>query len=317
LNCVSQIDWFNLPAWALEDDAIRVVVAPLLGAKIVSLFDKRCGHEWLVAPRRPYRPLAYASVFVDQDMSGWDEMFPTIDACSYPLSGAYAGARLPDHGEVWSLPWQVEGVEPCALALGVDGIALSYRLHRRLVLAALGEIRLEYHLENTGAAAFVYLWTAHPQFAAGEHTAILLPDGTDQVLNVIPGAVWGDAGEVYPWSRARSKDGRAWELDRVRSADNHDCRKFYLPPESPAAWASLVDRRLGCSVRMEWSPGELPYLGIWVDEGAYNPVPVVALEPSNGYYDSLAAAVHHRRLGSIDPGASHTWSLVVRLQAQP
>jgi hypothetical protein len=317
LSQVSQIEWHAQAAWKLEDDSVRVVVAPALGAKIVSLFDKRCGCEWLVAPRSPYRPLAYASAFIDQDMSGWDEMFPTINACGYPLSGAYAGARLPDHGEVWSLPWQVEGVERQAVALGVDGIALPYRLHRRLELSAPGVLRFEYRLENTGAAAFAYLWAAHPQFAAGEHTVILLPDGTDRVVNVISGPVWGDAGDVYPWSRARSKDGRAWELDRVRSADRHDCRKFYLPPESPAAWAGLVDRRLGCALCMEWSPGELPYLGIWVDEGAYNLIPVVALEPSNGYYDSLADAVRNRRAASIEPGAAHTWALTVRLQSQP
>jgi len=55
---------------------------------------------------RPFKPVAYGAVFVDQDMSGWDEMFPTINACTYPAPSPYAGITLPDHGEVWVLPWE-------------------------------------------------------------------------------------------------------------------------------------------------------------------------------------------------------------------
>lgn len=308
-------EWHAQPAWALEDEAARVVIVPSLGAKIVSIYDKRLSFEWLVGPQRPLQPVIYGSSFVAQDMSGWDEMFPTINACDYPLPGEYAGGFLPDHGEVWSLPWQVESQEAAGLVLRVDGVALPYCLRRRAALVSPGVLLLEYQLENTGIAPFAYLWAAHPQYVAGEHTAIVLPESATQVINVLPGEVWGAAGERYPWPHPRSKDGRLWELERIRSADNHDCRKFYLPPESPIPWAALVNQHLGCSLRMEWSPAELPYLGIWVDEGTYNPQAVVALEPSNGYYDSLDVAIRNRRVSIIEGGTRHAWSLVVRFGA--
>jgi galactose mutarotase-like enzyme len=313
MNHIYPTEWHAQPAWALEDEAVRVVIVPSLGAKIVSLFDKRHSFEWLVGPQRPLKPVIYGSSFIAQDMSGWDEMFPTINACDYPIPGDYAGQFLPDHGEVWSLPWQVESHDDNASVLRVDGVALPYRLTRRATLLSPGVILLEYRLENTGSASFAWLWAAHPQFVAGEHTAIVLPESATQVVNVIQGEVWGAAGERYPWPHPRSKDGRSWELERVRPADSHDCRKFYLPPESPVSLAAVVNRHLGCSLRMEWSPEELPYLGIWVDEGTYNPQPVVALEPSNGYYDSLQAAVANQRVGRIQPGGRQSWSLVVRM----
>ena len=68
-------------------------------------------------PGRLVRPAAYGATFVEQDMAGWDEMFPTILACAYPGPGPHHGAALPDHGEAWSLPWEVTQTAGEALML--------------------------------------------------------------------------------------------------------------------------------------------------------------------------------------------------------
>ena len=75
---ISKTVWHNFPACALENEALRVVIVPDLGAKIVSLYDKTHQREWLVPPIRPVRQTAYGDDFVSQDMCGWDEMMPTI-----------------------------------------------------------------------------------------------------------------------------------------------------------------------------------------------------------------------------------------------
>ncbi len=305
--------WHGLDAWALESEVLRVVVVPELGAKIVSLFDKRAGHEWLVGPMRSPKNVPYAASFTDQDMSGWDEMFPTIDACEYPASGPYYGRPLPDHGEVWSLPWQMGNSEPGTILLTVEGRAIPYRLQRKISFTKPATVQLAYELENNGSERLNFLWAAHPQFVAGAHTAVVLPDSIDEVVNVLPSDTWGAEGQRFTWPRAISADGKTWQLDRIRSATHKDCRKFYLPPENPVAWAALVDHRRGCSLRVEWSSKELPYLGIWVDEGKYNSLPAVALEPSNGYYDSLARAYKNQRAAICYPGSKQNWTLSIVL----
>ncbi len=109
----------------LESDFIRTAVVPEMGAKLVSLFDKRTQREWLVAPGlRPLQKVAYGANFVEQDMSGWDEMFPTIVACDYPVPGERFGTPLPDHGEVWPLSWRLEPTSPDSLRTSVEGKAL-------------------------------------------------------------------------------------------------------------------------------------------------------------------------------------------------
>src|SRR5271156_6921865 len=101
----THVDSFQ--AVALTNDAIRVVVIPGLGGKIISLQSRDSGREWLW--RNPYLPLrkppANPLNFGLFDAGGWDEVFPTVDPCRVPDS-AWGNRTLTDHGELWYRPWQ-------------------------------------------------------------------------------------------------------------------------------------------------------------------------------------------------------------------
>ena len=66
-------------------------------------------------------------------------------------------------------------------------------------------------------------------------------------------------------------------------------------------------------LRLDWNSAEVPYLGIWVDEGALNHTTVTALEPTTGFYDSLAVAWEKKEVTLLGPGATCTWTLTVRV----
>jgi galactose mutarotase-like enzyme len=304
--------WRGVPAWLLESTALRVVLLPGLGAKIVSIFDRRAGYEWLVGPgSRPLRPVSYAAVFVDQDMSGWDEMFPTIDACSYPVEGAYGGRQLPDHGEAWTLCWETDRADHGCVTMSSRGKALPYRLERTVSFMEVDRLKLSYILTNLGEQPFIYLWAAHPQFTGLASARVVLPPEVCQVVNVMNHPVWGAPGTRYTWPEATTPDGTTWRLDHCRPVTHHACRKFYIPPETPIGWAGIEDPQSGCSIHLEWDPLQVPYLGIWVDEGVYNTAPTIALEPSTAYYDSLALAYQLGLYPVLAPGEHREWSLTV------
>jgi galactose mutarotase-like enzyme len=305
MTAIMTTTWYGFPALMLESGEMRVIIVPDLGAKIVSIYDKAHRHEWLVPPMRPLKQTAYGADFVSQDMSGWDEMMPTIVSCTVQ------GVHLPDHGEVWSVPWQVESLVG-EVSVSVESRLLPYRLKRSAVLSAPDCLELRYTLTHTGAMAIHYLWAAHPQFAADAHTRIVLPAEVTQVLNVVAGdAIWGDAGKQHSWPAAQGADGQLVNLNRVRPAQQHACRKFYIPPEQTVSSASLVQEEPGCELRLTWSAVELPYLGLWVDEGVYNANPVAAPEPSTGYYDSLERAIDHGKVTILEPGEEKNWTLKV------
>lgn len=308
---LEQVSWHGQAAWKFENDTVRVVVVPELGAKLVSLFDKRSGREWLVGPGlRPFGHVPYGANFVDQDMSGWDEMFPTIVACDYPVPGPKEGTPLPDHGEVWPLSWTVEAAGAEALRLAVRGVGLDYELARELRFAAPDTLQMHYEVRNLESERIAYLWSAHPQFACGDEARIVLPPAITAVHNALPVEWgWGEPEARLAWPLTEQQV----RLDAVGPPNRQAARKFFVPPQTAVSWAGLVRRPAGDWLRLDWDARALPYLGIWVDEGCISSESVVALEPMTGYYDSLVTAWQKKRVALIKPGEMQSWDLFVRL----
>lgn len=307
--------WHNLPAITLETAALRVIVVPIKGGKIVSIYDKAADHEWMVPPLpgRPFELVAYGSAFIKQDMSGWDECFPTIDACNYSVSGPYHSRLLPDHGEVWSLPWHVKSATDDALTLYVSGRALPYSFQRRIQVVDQQTLRLEYQVTNIGNAPFYTLWAAHPQFMTTRQTQIVLPPAVHEIVNVYQTPEWGAIGKKHRWPQATMSNGNAYDLSRIGPVDLKRARKFYVPADVPVDWVALQQPDKQTALRLSWDGEKVPYLGMWVDEGAISSYAVVALEPSTGYYDHLGQAIANETAPQLQPNDSLTWYLDVEL----
>ncbi len=307
-------EWLGQPALALETDALRFVTVPTMGAKIVSLLDKHAQREWLIQPiGRAFKPAAYGSSFVDQDMSGWDEMFPTINACAYPVEGSYKGHLLPDHGEVWSLPWAIDDITNSSIRLSTLGRVLPYRLIRQVEATNNHRLRLTFKVINTGTEPLIALWAAHPQFAVTGETHIRLPATVKQVVNVHETPDWGAVGTVHSWPSAQSQRGEHQRLTQVGTPNLKNCRKFYLPENHLTDWAALQQGDNGAWVRLSWHVEQVPYLGIWVDEGAFNTASTVALEPSTGFYDKLDFAWENQRVMHLRPDQPFQWTLDIEI----
>lgn len=314
-SSIRQSEWHGQEAWVLENEVLLTIVVPCIGAKIVSLFDKRTGNEWLVgAGERPFQPVPYAANFVEQDMSGWDEMFPTITACAHPAPGEEQGVALPDHGEVWPLPWALESSETGSLRFSVQGVALPYRLTRTLSYSHYDTLQMTYNVKNIGQPPMPYIWAAHPQFICGDSAKIMLPASVTEVCNVLPPEWgWGELETRHVWGETAVINGVKRQSDITGPAALKQIRKFFVLPDEPVNWAGLVRQEANDWLRFDWDASLIPYLGIWVDEGVVNSSSVMAFEPMTGFYDSLAVAWEKKRVATLAPGEIKSWTLSVRL----
>jgi len=135
-------------ALTVDNGVIAFTIVPELGAKIASIRDHRNGREWLwTNPDLGYRRLPPDASYVrDADTGGWDECFPTVAPCPYP-SAPKRGLPLPDHGEIWSRPWQTQVARtPTAVTIEsiVYGAILPYTFERHItVTAGAPMLRLE------------------------------------------------------------------------------------------------------------------------------------------------------------------------------
>jgi galactose mutarotase-like enzyme len=287
----------------LANAQVRVGVIPALGAKVDSLVHLPTGREWLLAPAGglPERH-EYGSAFTGTVLCGWDEMLPTIDPCRYPAE-PYADVELPDHGEVWALPWRVAQSSATSVTCVVEGRALPYRLRRSVSLDGPA-ITMSYTLEADGDAELALLWSPHPQFTVRPGTTLRLPATVDHLTAVVQ-APHGDSARRIPVGGSG--------LDCTRIVPAGEDLMLYLQPEARASWAELRDPD-GCSLRMSWDSERLPYLAVWMDHGRYSPA-VVCPEPMTGFYDHLGRAYHDGKILVVTPGRPAQWSVRVTLSS--
>lgn len=291
----------SLASVVIETEKVRIETVPQLGAKLVSLFYKPAGKEWLVDSVHPRLNLMeYGDSFGDGDMSGWDECFPTVDACRMG-DHEHGDLYLPDHGEVWSLPWDFlmdEGRVQCSVA----GRRLPYKLTRLTEFTDVDTVRLSYKAENLGSASFPFMWVAHPQFGITEPTRVLLPGSMGNLACVYGGTDENDGSEFALPDR--------WILN---AETNGTGKKYYCPHPVTEGWSGLMGEVSRNYITVTAASSKVPFWGIWIDQGLFNTRSVVALEPSIGYYDSLERAVANGTAVELNPGESFEWELILSL----
>ena len=164
----------------------------------------------------------------------------------------------------------------------------AYRLTRTAGFAAPDALRLRYTLTILAAPDALCLGRAPPDRELGWTARSSFRPGVTEVINTIPES-WGwgppetrfDWPERWPW-------GRGVRLDKVGPPELRKGRKLFAMPRVRPSWAAVLRRESGHWLRFEWNPSEIPYLGLWVDEGALNHESVAAPEPTTGWYDDLA-----------------------------
>ena len=312
-----RIDWEGFEAHQIESRALKVVTIPQIGGKIVSLFDKRSNHEWLVSPRRPLRPAPGDSSFSDYDLSGWDEMFPTITACEF-VDAEGTGTSLPDHGELWTQEWATTAVDDTSVTMRVSGIYQPYILERRMEITDADQLCLSYRLMSQAAHPFPFIWAAHPLFRAFPESRLSFTPVLSEMVLVSPLPQIGfQQGQKISLSVVSHETGEQIDILNVgQSALNHS-RKLYLPQDVRLQSVRIEHPHRNTALDLSWAGDSVRYFGLWIDEGTHSSDYVLAPEPCSGYYDDLGQAHAHKTTSVIQPGEMLTWMLQLQFTHLP
>ena len=303
----------------LQNECLRVRVIPQLGCKIVEIYDLENDHEWLWSDKsRPIKAANYGDQYDLYDISGFDECFPNIGISQDPKK---IGVTLPDHGEIWSLPWDVTQEEN-----GVSATVLvklfDYRFFRRLSLKS-NKLVIEYSVSNIGDSEITYMWSAHPLFAIDENMKIEITGNPKMSKEFGFGGRIGPDGDnwyeghlsEHVWPSVVGADGRVSDMSEV-SLDKVLTDKVVL--DAPVdGLVSLKKLSSGRSLTMKFSPLELPFLGICYNFGAWpltgEPATWVALEPTTGKTDRLDECTKLDCARVLAPKSNANWSLEIEL----
>ncbi|HKQ12465.1 MAG TPA: hypothetical protein VJT80_03475 [Steroidobacteraceae bacterium] len=313
----------RFPTIELGNDLIGCTVLPELGAKILSLRDLRNGREWLwTSDRLPLARQPYGVSYIEKaDTGGWDECFPTVAACQYPLEPG-RGRAVPDHGDLWCQAWSSDvrrHAECIQLVTSCRAVSLPCKFTRTLSLSDdNSRVHLHYSVRNEGTQAVAFIWSAHPLLSIEPGMRLEFPmSATFNVYSATPATTLpGNAGLRWPISVRRNAHSIA--LDPLPGPDAGIAFKIWSDPLREG-WTRLVARN--GALRMRFDVGEIPQIALWLNAGGWTgtggePYYNLALEPCIGAQDSLAEAVSlYDRYAMLYPEQVREWALTVELEA--
>jgi len=318
---ISATRYKDQSAVTLETERLRAQFLPGIGAKLCSLIAKPQGQqreiELLVQrPSPAYRLQPYGGIYVDGECSGLDDMFPTIDVCHYE-GHPWQGTVLPDHGEVWSLPWAYE-IDSAhdQLQLSVHGVRLPYRLEKTISFSDDCTLRMDYTLHNLSPFDMDFLWAAHPMFVMDEGSQVILPNGADRVALVFQAnGNLGRYGDELVWPVATLSDGQQRDLSVMAPKSSARAAKFYVKGRLPEGWCQLTYPARGLALTLRFPVEQVPYLGILSNEGGWDDLYNIFLEPTTSSFDRPDVARLRGECAQVKAGQQYRWYLSISVDA--
>jgi len=267
---VKESSFRGLKAILMESDALKLTILPERGANIISMYDKKTNREWVWQnPSFNYRKPKYDDSFLDYDMSGYDDCFPTIgkEKCfAYP----WKDIVMPDHGEVWSLPWKYR-FEKGKVLLNVHGIRFPYVLEKQVALdEKCSAVTLCYRVTNFSPMDMPVIWCGHYMSAVTPGMEAFFPGDVEFTK------------DLKPWS-LEHHDQLSWI--KFGKPETKVVAK-YFSKELSGGFAGFYDPVTKDYLLYTFSTKQLPYVGLWINQCGF-PLPEseyynAGLEPTNG-----------------------------------
>ncbi len=310
---ISHATWGEWPSIKLSTDAAELEVVGEVGARVVSLRDKRRDREWLLQgqPPKELEQMAWAEesvVFGGRESFGWDECLPTTSLCADPL--APGGPDLRDHGDQWGRGAYLTLDEARGAVEHTWSVPRwDYRMHRRLSFEDEQSLLAEYAVVSHANEPLPMSWAQHGVLALEPGCRIDLPGVTRVVSSTTMGI---DLPVESTWPRAKATDGRELDLSRVTTGEGWAAVVYADAPRG-AAIVAPDGARLG----FEWEREFAPVLRVWQAYGGWpegeEAVEQVALEPCTSMHDHLAAAMAGGAERILAPGEELRWWVRMRL----
>ncbi len=175
--------------------------------------------------------------------------------------------------------------------------------------------KIKYRLSNLSPFDLKYLWSAHPLFSITPDTRIYLPDNikvrTDWSKHRRPGPLLTE----HNWPETIDNQGKEVDLRSVGTAFSDKADKFFTT-KLQEGWAALYDEKTEEYVGFSFSPNEVPYLGVWVNQGGWPFQGTLslnaAIEPCTGCPDRLDIAIQREEYAILRGCSTKDWAITFK-----
>ncbi len=298
----------NMDAIIMESKYLRIKLLPKLGFKIASFKYIPKDKELLFQPEKgSYDIPYYGASFEKYDTSGLNEMIPTIDKC------IYRGNQLPDHGEVWSVPWNVE-IRDNIVTGEVKLKKLQLQFYKTLTFQVDNVLKVDYKVKNLENESIDFLWALHGLNVFDDETRILIPKEAKSILNVHENDILGMVGKKNLFPLAKSMAGDSIDLSLLKNYKDNRSYKYYFLEQIKNGEVGLYYENENIVYVLRYDSAKIPYLGVWITKGGFKGEYNCAIEPSTGYFDSLELAIQNEKVTKLKPYEEFCWTIYMEVK---
>ncbi len=274
---VEKVRFKDIEGICINTEKLRFTYLPDNGGKLVSIKDN-WDREWLAQDENPhYIPIRLGDSYVEGEVSGADEMFPTIDPC------VCNGYEYPCHGEVCRVSHSFEESEG-SVVMTYASAECGYKYTKTVTENDDGGACIEYRIENMRDEKLPCLWALHTMFAAVPGGRVIAGIGNDEMVEI-----------MFDETARLGKSGDVLKLDEQSLISSPfvsggEAYKYYFTSKLNEGFCGYVDDKNGTGIKLSYDPEMLPYIGVWMNNGGFKNMYNAAVEPCNIPYDSPVEA---------------------------
>ena len=299
---IYESNYKGVPSVKIETENFIATYLPTEGGKLASFISN--GKEYLVQGKEDkFLHLAYDGEFVDAECAGFDDMFPTVDKVVVK-DGSRKGEEYNDHGEVARLSFSHE-ILPNALKMKTVSNRLNYS-YEKTVSVDDSKLKVDYTIKNLSNDEFNCLWAGHLLVAMPEGGKIIVPFNEAEEVDLVSDikGKLGARGDRLTLNSAKM-------LEFKKTPENH-CYKLYFPKKLCGSAVGFM-MPSGEILNMEFSK-ELPYLGLWINDGSFFTRRSVGLEPCTAGYDTVYNAEEKGQKSKILPNGEFKFTIKLSIK---
>lgn len=284
---------------SLENDHLKISVAPALGGKIISIFNKSLQHEFLWTNKN--LQLATHEPGADYDSNffgGIDELIPN------DLAEVVDGIDYPDHGELWTTRLQHHVTESSIKVFGQ--LALSgLEYNKTLSLDSAGPvIKLHYNIRNNSGEHRNFLWKMHAALNIQPGDKLLTSAKKAKVVDPAYSRFKNELTE-FAWPRIENTDASI-------IPGNEGSMDFFYLYNAPSGEMQLLNSA-GYLFSYTYNAKVFPYQWLFASYGGFFHHYTVILEPCTNMPMSVNEAASLQQSATL--GAGETLETTVTIFA--